>query len=92
MTNIVKFFVLSYACKKTKRRKNIVKFEEYLLQMEERRAREQREAINNALAQGLREKTHEESVSALYACLTFVGGVSDVLLPASTEKYAELAL
>ena len=57
----------------------MVKFEEYLLQMEERRAREQREAINNALAQGLREKTHEESVSALYACLTFVGGVSDVL-------------
>ena len=61
-------------------------FEEYVAQMEERRAQEKRAAFNAMLAKGLREKTHAESVSALYAALTFVGGVSDVLTPVTAER------
>ncbi len=61
-------------------------FEEYVRQMEERSSQEKRAAINAVLAQGLRERTHGETVAALYAALTFVGGVSDVLPPVSAER------
>ena len=54
-------------------------FDEYVTKMEERRAQEKRAWFNAAIARGLREKTHGESVAELYAALTFVGGVSDVL-------------
>ena len=90
MTDIVKFFVLFYACKKRKGGKNMLTFDEYLQEMEERRANEKRTAFNRALAQGLREKTHEESVLALYAALTFVGGVLDILSPVAAENRLQL--
>ena len=61
-------------------------FEEYVANIEERRAQEKRAAFNAVLAKGLREKTYVESVSALYAALTFVGGVSDVLTPLNAER------
>ena len=64
----------------------MLNFEEYVTQMEEKRAREKRAAINAAIAQSLRERTHEEAVAALYAALTFVGDVADVLLPVNAEK------
>ena len=64
----------------------MVNFDEYVNQMEERRAREKRAKINGMLSQSLREKTHDEVVASLYAALTFVGGVSDVLIPAAQQR------
>ena len=64
----------------------MLNFEEYVTQMEERRAREKRAAINAAIAQSLRERTYGEAVAALYAALTFVGDVADVLLPVNAER------
>lgn len=90
MTDIVKFFVLFYACKKQKGGKNMLTFDEYLAEMEERRAREKRQAFNAELAQSLREKTHEESVLALYACMTFSGKVLDVLPSVVSENRPQL--
>ena len=64
----------------------MLNFDEYVTKMEERRAQEQRAGFNAAIAQGLRERTHGETVAALYAALTFVGGVSDVLPPLGAES------
>ena len=91
MTDVVKFIVLFYACKKRKGGKNMVSFDEYINQMEERRAREKRAALNGVLAQSLREKTHSEVVESLYASLTFIGGVSDVLPPVAQQRTAQPA-
>ena len=92
MTDIVKFFVVFYSCKKHKGGKNMLSFDEYVTKMEERRAQEQRAGFNAAIAQGLRERTHGETVAALYAALTFVGGVSDVLSPLGGESTLQRAL
>ena len=86
MTDVVKFSVLFYPCKKQKGGKNMLSFDEYVTKMEERRAQEKRAWFNAAIAQGLREKTHGEAVAELYAALTFVGGVSDVLQPVNAER------
>lgn len=64
----------------------MLNFDEYVMQMEERRAREKRADLNAALSQGLREKTHAQAVAELYAGLTFVVGVSDVLPPVGAEN------
>ena len=61
-------------------------FEEYVTKMEERRAKERCATFNAILARGLQERTHAEAVSALYASLTFVGGVSDILQPVGTDR------
>ena len=68
----------------------MVNFDEYIAQMEERRAREKRATFNAVIARRLKEKTHEQAVADLYANLTFIGGVSDILLPASSEKRLQL--
>ena len=91
MTDIVKFIMIFYPCKKRKGGKNMINFDEYVSEMEERRARERRAKINAMLSQSLREKTHGEMVSALYASLTFVGGVSDVLTPVAQQRTAQPA-
>ena len=72
--------------KNEKAEKNMWTFDEYVTEMEERRAREKRAAYNAELARGLRERTHGEAVAALYAALTFVGGVADVLPPVVAES------
>ena len=66
-------------------------FDEYVTEMEERRTQEKRARCNEAIAQSLRERTYEESVRALYAGLTFIGGISDVLLPVATERTLQSA-
>ena len=91
MTDIVKFIVLFYACKNQKGGKNMVNFDEYVSEMEERRAREKRAKINAMLSQSLREKTHGEVVASLYATLTFLGGVSDILMPVAQQRTAQPA-
>ena len=70
----------------------MLNFDEYVTKMEERRAQEQRAGFNAAIAQGLRERTHGETVAALYAALTFVGGISDVLSPLGEESTLQRAL
>ncbi|MBQ8342672.1 MAG: hypothetical protein IJY21_01055 [Clostridia bacterium] len=65
-------------------------FDEYVTKMEERRAREKRAACNAKIAQGLRERTHAQAVAELYAGLTFVGGVSDILPPVEAENRQSL--
>ncbi|MBQ9714196.1 MAG: hypothetical protein IJV83_02625 [Clostridia bacterium] len=61
-------------------------FEEYITKMEARREAEKRAQANAIIAKSLREKTHEEAVAALYGGLTFVRGVSDVLVSFQAEK------
>ncbi len=64
----------------------MLNFDEYVTKLEERRAQEKRAGFNAVIAQGLRERTHGETVAALYAALTFVGSVSDVLPPLVAES------
>lgn len=54
-------------------------FDEYIESMVERRAKERVESLNEELARGLKERTHAEAVEALFAGLTFIGGVSDIV-------------
>lgn len=54
-------------------------FDEYIESMVERRAKERAESLNAELARGLKERTHAEAVEALFAGLTFIGGVSDMI-------------
>ena len=54
-------------------------FDEYIESMIERRAKERAESLNEELARGLKERTHAEAVEALFAGLTFIGGVSDTI-------------
>lgn len=76
--------------KNTRAEKIMLTFDKYLEEMEERRAMEKRSAFNAAIAQGLCEKTHEEAVAELYACLTFAGGVSEILAPVAAENRLQL--
>ena len=54
-------------------------FDEYIENMISRRAKARMESLNETLARGLKERTHAEAVEALFAGLTFIGGVADIL-------------
>ena len=56
----------------------MTKFDEYIENMISRRAKERMEELNERLARGLQERTHAEAVEALFAGLTFIGGVADI--------------
>ena len=53
-------------------------FDEYIESMVIRRAKARAAEFNERLARGLKERTHAEAVEALFAGLTFIGGVSDI--------------
>ena len=80
MTAIVNFCVIKFSCKKEKGRKSMLKFDEYVTELEERRAKEKNAAINAELARRLCEGTKEDAVAELYAALTFLCGSSTVLV------------
>ena len=80
MTDIVKFCVIKFSCKKEEGRKITVKFDEYITKLEERRAKEKNAAINAELSRRLKEGTKEDAVAELYAALTFLCGSSAVLV------------
>ncbi|MBQ8229120.1 MAG: hypothetical protein IJZ32_00315 [Clostridia bacterium] len=66
-------------------------FDEYIESMIRRRAKERAERLNAELARGLKERTHAEAVEALFAGLTFIGGVSDILTETAQSKRLQTA-
>lgn len=66
-------------------------FDEYIESMVERRAKERVQSLNAELARGLKERTHAEAVEALFAGLTFIGGVSDILTETAQSKRLQTA-
>lgn len=56
----------------------MLNFDEYVTEMEERRAGEKRERFNAELEASLKTRTYEETVAALYAGLVFVVGSGDI--------------
>ena len=53
-------------------------FEECAKELRIQREKERMQTLNGALLRGIRERSHEEAVLALYKGLTFVGGISDL--------------
>lgn len=66
-------------------------FDEYIESMLQRRAKERAKRLNAELARGLKERTHAEAVEALFAGLTFIGGVSDILTETMQSKRLQTA-
>lgn len=66
-------------------------FDEYIESMVERRAKARAERLNEELARGLKERTHAEAVEALFAGLTFMGRVSDILAEGTQGKRLQTA-
>lgn len=54
-------------------------FDEYVTEMEARRAREKANFWNAELARRLKENTRQDAWRALYSALIFTGTVSDIV-------------
>lgn len=89
MTNIVKFFVVKYG-RKVKTEEKRMTFEEYAGELRAKREAQRMERLNGALARGVQTRSHDEAVRALYAGLTFVGGISDFVKEKAVCKGKEL--
>ena len=65
-------------------------FEERAEKLREERESLRLQKINLTIERGLRERTYEESLFALYSGLTFVGGISDLVARERAEYGKEL--
>lgn len=81
MTDIVKFSVLKSRYQRKKGRKAMTNFDEYIQEMEVKRAKRKNAAYNLELKKRLQEKTKEDAVAELYAALVFPCGSAEILLP-----------
>lgn len=81
----------------------MLNFDEYVEQIEERRAEEKLSVCNAELLRRLTENTYEDAVQELYAALTFRIGIGDLygeernndfelVIPAEKEQELEMAI
>ena len=65
----------------------MTKFDEYVEEIERRHIAQRQERLNKELARRFHGRTHDEALRALFACMSFPLGVSDVLM--SSEPICE---
>lgn len=78
------------ATKNEKGGKKMTNFDEYVAVMEQRRDREKLARMNAELQRRLRERTHEDTLAALFSSLRFTVGVADILPETIEAKSASL--